>query len=162
MSTKITLEYFGFQGQGATVKEAKQDAGRKIEALHHGTWEPVVVTWRGETILIYRTLDGWISRFLQHKGEPLKVSSGCQCHGNDDVKEVIRSVQRHVVQLGWTFEDPIDHFPDFCTNEADRREAIDYRKWQLAYRKFKDEGHDDNEAHRLASESRYSKQGLSA
>jgi hypothetical protein len=71
-------------------------------------------------------------------------------------------VQRHVVQLGWTFEDPIDHFPDFCTNEADRREAIDYRKWQLAYRKFKDEGHDDNEAHRLASESRYSRQGLSA
>jgi hypothetical protein len=162
MSTKITLEYFGFQGQGATVKEAKQDAGRKIDALHQGTWEPVIVTWRGETVLIHRTLEGWLSRFLQHKDEPLKVSTGCQFHGTDDLKAVIRSVQSHVVQLGWTFEDPIDLFPDFFTNEADRREAISYRQWQIAYRKFKAEGHSDNDAHRLASESRFSRQGLSA
>jgi hypothetical protein len=157
MSTKITLEYFGFQGLGATIKEAKQDAGRKIEALHAGSWDPVLVSWRGETILIYRTLEGYYSRFLQHGGDPLKVSAGCQLHGNDDLKSAIRSVQNHVVQLGWTFEDPIDLFPDFYTNESDRREAISYREWQIAYRKFKGEGHTDNDAHRLATESRFSR-----
>jgi hypothetical protein len=33
MATRISLTYFGMSGEGATVREAKADAGRKLEAL---------------------------------------------------------------------------------------------------------------------------------
>jgi hypothetical protein len=34
MAKKLIIEYFGFRGEGSTVKEAKLEAGRKITALH--------------------------------------------------------------------------------------------------------------------------------
>jgi hypothetical protein len=153
MSTKITLEYFGFEGSGATVKEAKQDAGRKIEALHSGSWTPVLVTWRGHTALLTRDTHGWTKRFLQHDGDPLKIGQGSEHFGSgSNFTDALHSTQRHIVQLGWQFGDPIDIFPDWFTDEAGRKEAISYRQWQLRYKQNKADGLSDNEAHQKATE----------
>src|SRR5229473_3349469 len=160
MSTKITLEYFGFQGQGATVKEAKQDAGRKIEALHAGTFQPQLREWRGEAVLVYRTLTGWEYTFIQHQGGALRTHGTAM--GDGEFFNTLRSAERHLVGVAWNVGDPLTDFPEWFHNEEDRKDLISSREWQIAYRKFKDEGHEDNEAHRLATESRYSRQGLSA
>jgi hypothetical protein len=149
MSKKITIEYFGFEGTGSTVKEAKQDAGRKIEALHIGSWTPVLVTWRGHTALLTRDTHGWTKRFLQHDGDPLKIGQGSQGFGNDWAG-ALHSTQRHIVQLGWNVGDPIDIFPDWFTDPRDRKEAIEYRQWQLNYRELRDRGLSDVDAHRYA------------
>lgn len=150
MSRQVILEFFGFTGTGKTTAEAKQNAGLKILALKQGSWEPVIVSWRGESVLIYRTLEGYVSRFLQHDGAPLRVSTGSTYYG-EDLKETIRSVQNHIVQLGWTFDDPIDTFPEWYTDRNDRGAAISYRQWQINYRELIRRGFSDNEAHGLAA-----------
>lgn len=153
MSQQVTIQYFGFEGTGRTMKDAKLNAGNKILMLHEGSFEPVLVTWRGETALIYRTLTGYESKILQHDGAPLHMPLGCEMHSEGTRKAVIKSVQQHIVQLGWRFEDPIDLFPDWFTDANDRKEAIRYRQWQLDFRKFRAEGMSENEAHLAASEA---------
>lgn len=58
---QITLEYYGVTGQGATVKEAKADAGRRIQELTNNSisWNPVLITWQDWHIIIMRGLYGW-------------------------------------------------------------------------------------------------------
>jgi hypothetical protein len=46
MAMKVIIEYFGFRGEGSTVKEAKLEAGRKITALHIGHWLPELIECR--------------------------------------------------------------------------------------------------------------------
>ena len=125
----VTVDYFGFTGTGPTVKEAKQDAGRKIQALQSGYWSPKIVEWRGYAILITRNLHGWERHFIQHPGEALHVGSSC-C-GYESEQEAVASARRHVADCGWTPADPIDLFPEFLTDEHDRREIITGRKWQI-------------------------------
>lgn len=149
MSQIVKIEYFGFEGTGRTMKDAKADAGKKISALHNGSWTPVIISWRGETVLLTRDLTGWVKRFLQHDNAEITVGTGSQSFDSRD--EAIRASQRHIVQLGWRIEDPIDIFPEWFTDKHDRKEAIEYRQWQLNYRELKDRGLNDNQAHRYAS-----------
>jgi hypothetical protein len=152
MAKQITIEYFGFTGTGATVKEAKENAGRQILALQNGSWTPVLVTWRGHTALLTRDLNGWTKRFLQHDEAPLAVSQGTESFFS--LNDALTSTRNHIVQLGWQLSDPIDLFPEWYTDEAAKREAIQYRQWQLNYRELISRGLADHEAHQLAGQPR--------
>lgn len=69
MSTKISLEYFGMPGVGATVKEAKLDAGRKIEEALSRDYTPLYIEWRGTICLFFCDPKyGYGYRFI-HRGE---------------------------------------------------------------------------------------------
>ena len=151
--SKITLDYFGSSGTGATVKEAKLDAGRKIEALHSGTWTPVIREWRGYAVLIHRNLNGWEYCFIQHPGEPLHIPPGCSC-GFHDRADAVKSAERHIADVGWTCADPLEAFPVWFGTDANRehtnlrREIIDGRKWQLQMRHLVNAGIPDETARR--------------
>jgi hypothetical protein len=148
MSTQITLEYFGFQGQGATVKAAKQDAGQKIAALHEGIWQPTLREWRGEAVLVYRTLNGWVYSFLQHASGPLQFSGTCM--GNGEFWETLRSAERHLADTGWKTNEPITDFPEWFHNEQDRKEIMDGRKWQLRIQELVAKGYSMDRARNIA------------
>ncbi len=134
--TTVHVEYFGFAGEGPTVKAAKEDAGKKITALHRDNWTPVIREWRGHAALVFRTLRGWEYRFIARPGElpPLQIPHGSSC-GYSDRAEAIAAAERHVAANGWEPTDPLDAFPvwfgtaDNREHAAVRREMIDQRKW---------------------------------
>ena len=146
---QITLEYFGFTGTGATLKDAKIDAGRKIDALHVGTWEPAILEWRGVAALVYRDLNGWSYRFIQTPDEstPHMPIGSSSC--GDDRRDALQWAQRHVADYAWTATDPVEDWPEWL-RETDRAEIRERRYWQIAYKALKAEGKTDNEAHQEA------------
>jgi hypothetical protein len=101
MSTKINLTYFGMEGSGATVTEAKKDAGRKIEAALDGSYTPEIVAWRGYAALVYREPTGWYTRLIicpDEKG----IRDGKVWGSNAGMyKEAMIQAQSHVADLGW-------------------------------------------------------------
>ena len=147
----VTIDYFGFSGSGPTVKEAKQDAGRKIQALHADTWTPVIREWRGFAILVYRNLNGWEYTFISHPGEPLRIPAGCSC-GFHDRADAVKSAERHIADVGWSHTDPLGAFPVWFGTDQNRehahmrREIIDGRKWQLQMRHLMQNGITDQSA----------------
>src|SRR6478609_1422907 len=60
MATKINMEYCGMPGAGATVREAKQDAARKIESALSGTYTPRLIRHGDYSAFIWREpMGGW-------------------------------------------------------------------------------------------------------
>ena len=150
----VTVDYFGFSGTGQTVKEAKQDAGRTIQALHKDSWEPAIREWRGNAVLVYRNLYGWQYRFIQHDAGPLSIPNGSS-GGYADRQDAVRSAERHIADIGWRSDDPLDFFPVWFGTEANRehanlrRELIDARKWQLQMQRLMNAGIADNDARQM-------------
>lgn len=58
MST-VHVVHHGMPGQGKNVTEAKKDAGRKLEQAVSGSYEPAVISFRGQAVLVYRHQFGW-------------------------------------------------------------------------------------------------------
>jgi hypothetical protein len=96
MANKISIEYFGMPGTGRTVTEAKQDAGRNIEAALSGDYTPAVLTFRGTVALIARDpKTGWGYRFVHsEKGEMLqRMYLNC---GYTDYEDCLLHAVRHI------------------------------------------------------------------
>ncbi len=134
--TTIHVEYYGFQGEGPTVKAAKEDAGKKIAALHRDNWTPVIREWRGHAALVFRTLRGWEYRFIARPDQlpPLHIPMG-SCPGGTDRAETIFTAERHIAANGWEPTDELDVFPVWFGTDTNRehaamrREMIEQRKW---------------------------------
>jgi hypothetical protein len=79
--TKINLEYFGMPGSGATVKEAKADAGRRIEAAFDGSYAPFMLSHRGKMLVASRDpKSGWGYRiFDADELKPYTSADHCSC-----------------------------------------------------------------------------------
>src|SRR6185369_7999452 len=92
--TKITLEYFGMPGQGATVKEAKAAAGAAIERALKGDYAPVFVQWRGTRSILSRDPWGWGYRFI-HTDAPVQTVSHCTS-GYQDRDECLQAMLNHI------------------------------------------------------------------
>lgn len=68
MSTQIKVTYFGVEGSGRTIKEAKQDAGRVIERLV-ANHRPEVYQHRSNTLIVYHTATGGEYMMVDAAGE---------------------------------------------------------------------------------------------
>ena len=142
MSTNITLTYFGMEGHGKTVKEAKLDAGRKIEALFDGSWTPFLLQAEAETILCWReVLGGWHYGFVREG----------QIHGSTwhaTKEECERSARSHLGQIAtdWRTCMKVDDVHGVVKDERDRREILSNCEWQRAYHRATAAGLDDNNA----------------
>lgn len=137
----VMIEYFGFSGAGRTVTEAKQDAGRKIEALHTGTWEPEIRTWKDHTVLIRRDLTGWLYQFIQLPGEPIRIPQGCAMAC--DRKDAIESAERHLVQRAWNVGEAINDFPDWFADVNKRKDVISQRLLYIQHAELRAAGYDE-------------------
>lgn len=138
----VRIEYYGVEGSGKNVTEAKRDAGSKIENALSGSYTPIILQAGDETIIVFRSPDGWQYGFLRN-GELGSIQ------GQDkDKKEVERSARRHIgsnVTEWKTCFGPDDVHP-IVKEERDRREIADNCKWQREMRRATEAGLDDRNA----------------
>lgn len=153
----VVVKYLGFEGTGATRKEAKQDAERQIAALSEGFWGPTIYSWLGESVMVYRTILAYQYGFIQHDGGQPNMG-GFTVLPNETHEGAVRSAKRHLVDIAWRIGMPLDLFPAWFDNDEDRKEIIWRREWQLRYQALHDAGYTDVEAHRLS----FDKAGTSA
>jgi hypothetical protein len=145
----VRLEYYGVEGVGRTVTEAKRDAGRKIEASLAGYYNPELLEWRGWAILLYRTPAAW------HYSIVVEPTAGVRAgvvYGNfrhdRDHKEAKADALAHLAQLGWTHDDG-ENSPDFLS-PPQAREMRSWAQFQLRYKTARDRGLTDQDCHSYA------------
>lgn len=147
MATQINLTYCGMGGAGKTVKEAKQDAARKIEAVLDGHYFPRIITYRGNSILVYRTPQAWHTTIIVDDGEPRQgvLTSSCMY---ETESEAASAAQLQVAQLGWKRQDGYT-MPDFLTDKQKREMHTMITFW-MRYQDAKAAGMNDHDAHDYA------------
>ena len=171
MTIKIRLTYHSMDGEGATVREAKADAGRKIErALAEMSKAPVIVSVDGRVALVaYDPGCGWGHLLIAYPGDDAYPRPGPQYVSGAFATqhEAILHAARHVLDLCWEpdaedddarydaitskpFGAPMNH-----TEQSEmRRKILEGWAWQRNYRKARDAGHSDEEARNIAFEQR--------
>lgn len=149
MANTVRITYFGMEGEGRTLTDAKRDAGAKIERALSGPegWNPQIVSWRGFAVLVYRTPEGWHSALIIDAGET-RVSI---CYGSNegDKAAALRGARLHVAQCGWTHADG-ETLWEGLTDREEKREHLSWVRFQIRYRAARARGLSDNDAHSYA------------
>ena len=152
MST-VRITYFGMEGTGRNVTEAKRDAGSKLEAAMRGSYNPVLMSHRGWSILVWRTPSGWESTITHEPGEFGHVRKEGTLYGGSygdkTREEVIDYAKEHLAQVSWLPEDGLVP-PAFLVK---RQSVSDFKTWaefQMRYKAARERGMDDNDAHSYA------------
>jgi hypothetical protein len=85
-------------GEGATMKDAKADASRKIERAMNADYRPIVITWRNTTKIAVMTPHGYTTRFLD---------SDCDCTSSTfDREQITQEMMYHIAQNNlWEMSD---------------------------------------------------------
>lgn len=150
--TTVRIDYFGIEGSGKNVTEAKKDAGRKIEKALEGSYTPRLLTHRGHAILVYREPHGWCSATIadpDSSGATVvregPVSSG-SCHPEADV---LKWALEHLAQLGWQAADGVQP-PEFLKDRVSRSSFKTWAEFQLRYQEAIRRGMGSNDAHSYA------------
>lgn len=130
---RVTIEYFGMPGSGATVTEAKRDAGRKIEEALDGDYSPIVAQWRDHAVLAFRhPRYGWGYRFLGDSS--VQAVSQC-CSGFTDKEECLRAMLIHIADNAMLVSDaPESINPLFASYFGLKQREIDGIKAEYARR----------------------------
>ena len=138
----VTVKYYGVDGTGRTVKEAKVDAGRKIEAAFDRNYNPEIVKIGDEIGLLWATPFSYCYRIITDtKG----ILFGSFREGErEGVKQEMRN---HLLQLSWKPEYGLNH-PDASKDEL--RDLQSWFEFQLRYKAAKSKGMSDNDAHDYA------------
>jgi hypothetical protein len=168
MSKTIRITYYGVDGEGPTVTAAKQDAGRRLEHLVKQTEEPpVIIMVEGEAAILGFTKYGWGHRCFMTARPAHAVLVGTQwlSGGFATKHEAELYALKHVLDNAWNFP-PDDEawFNDatngvakcgvsLTTSEARRirGEFLAQCKWQRGYRRYRDEGYNDEDARYMCS-----------
>ncbi len=85
-------------GKGSTQEEADEACLEKIRQRFRGTYMPLWLQFRGETILAWRDGDQWIYGHIREQTEPVSISM-CGDWKSRDAAE--RAVRLHLAQGGW-------------------------------------------------------------
>lgn len=154
MSTTINLEYCGIDGSGPTVREAKQDAARKLTALVNDLrrTSPLIILIEGHAALVWRDANGWTYRLITDENGALRDGPQYGSSSSADDREATeRSVRRHLAMNAWTHDKDdawLAAIPGLT--EADRRQIGDWCAWQRRYKVARDAGKTDAEARDIA------------
>ena len=151
MSKTVTIQYCGMQADGATVKEAKQNAARKLEAAISGDYTPKIITtpggkytailWREPEWYCYSVLDNDKRREAGRESLMYGSSSGYKTMADCET-----SARNHLAQNlinTATGEDG----QAVLLSADDRADHRRYVEWQYLYKAWKAQGLGDNEAH---------------
>lgn len=141
----ITIEYLGVDGRGKSVKSAKEDAVRQIQAiLKDIETGPKIIALGTLTAVIARTKHGWQYQFID--------SIGCPHSGYQTAELAEKRARLHAAQslFGQT---EVSHI-DLIKDEHDKIFYLDWVGWQHRYQEIRFKGYSDTEAHRLASDLR--------
>ena len=132
------ITYFGVEASGATVKEAKQAAGRIIESAMGKTYFPRIRVYRGHVLVVCDTpLHGaWYS--IVDASEDGQKNSGC--NSSDNLEDCYARGLAHLADTTWQESDGLS-VPDFVPPNL-RRQVRDSFAWALACRQARNEGVD--------------------
>jgi len=133
------------QGEGQTVKLAKQDAARKIEAVLDGYYTPYMLR-QGDVIgLVWREPSGYCYKIIwaDTKPGPVFGNSGAR----DGEQETRRACARHMAQASGSIVGLESSLTD-----QDKREHAEYCAWQARYKSAVKAGYTDDQARDLASQ----------
>jgi hypothetical protein len=148
----ITIKYYGIEGTGKNVTEAKRDAGSRIEKMLGGDYTPFLIRHGGYVALLTREpAYGWGYRLINDDEQGF---IHCGSHVNNcgdprkDFEEIRLHAYRHLAQLA-------GHYTGLVLPDATKRELDRYYDWQDAYREVRDAGGTDEQARESASRSQW-------
>lgn len=161
--TTVNITYFGMDGTGRTLTEAKKDAGRKIEEAMSGSYQPRVLASRGIAMLLWRDPQGWRSSTLTDGGDD-KGNDGFRdelsySSGRQDYWEEYAGAIAHLAQQTW---DGSEEYPPCLDNVRalsrkheclGRRVLAEFASWrgfQLAYKVARAQGIAETDCHQWA------------
>jgi hypothetical protein len=133
MKQQVTINYYGMQGTGDTLKEAKLDAGSKIEAAMKDDYRPVYIGVPGANIIVYRSQYGWCHL----------INNRTESYGWNTKQEALEAACFHVEQMNWTI-DSDDTFPLLTIYPRSLRDLKSWAHWQRGYAQLKAQGYDDS------------------
>lgn len=146
---QIKIEYYGMEGQGATVKEAKADAGRKLASLAKDVDNQAVIRVQGHTLILVRNSWSWSYHVISPDDPDGSMYS--QSSGYSTREEAEKNARRHLAQnLIFVAS---DHGASVIRDAHDYREHIEYVAWQLAARHAKTITDDSKAIHRWACDN---------
>jgi len=156
MVQSVRITYYGMEGEGRNLTEAKKDAGVKIERALSGSYDPSLLRRGKYLIFIWRMPDGWGYKFVDLQFPPPKEEEsdrGITCYaigGEDqDYKAVLNRALYHVAQKSWdeTNDAQVLSWVKDSNDWEDIKGWIAFKRRYSAYRK---EGLSDVEAHKRA------------
>lgn len=124
-------------GYGPTVREARADLEAKVDKALSQSYEPILLSYGGYTLLGYGNPSSWTYKVLRRsdldKAGPVDVGG---CSVERDRVSCLRSMAYHVVQLGMNIETTRadGDLPDFLTDPGHRRDLLQWARWQRAAR----------------------------
>jgi hypothetical protein len=146
VSTQINLTYCGMPASGRTVKEAKQEAARKIESALSGSYSPRFLRHADMLAFVWREpMSGFVYRIVYAD------SNAGALYGNggagDDEITATRAAARHMAQNAGHYLGIESYLTD-----ADRRELDRYFDWQARYSDAKARGLSDDDCRSFADQ----------
>lgn len=163
--SKVSIEYYGMDGMGRTLTEAKKDAGMKIEQAMKGSYEPKVIASRGYVILVWRDPYGWRSSYITDGGDDKGGNDGFReqlSYSSGHVfKEAYQSALMSLAQATWDGQEQLPPCLGDASSLLKRRdvdgksmlsEFAHWRGFQLAYRAARANGIEDHACHQWACE----------
>lgn len=142
----ITVNYFGFDGSGKTVKEAKADAARKAQAfISDAEIGAKILKLDSAYAVISRACGGWQYQIIWPDGISGTVAV---CMG-ESLKDAERRVRMHVAQVLCSIPDnPLN---SLIVDKTDQAEYKRWFNWQCRYREAVSSGYSDDQARQIAS-----------
>lgn len=143
----ITVEYFGATGTGSTVKEAKADAGRKIERMANATTR--VFRFGQYSLVVWPTVHGADYTIISPDDADGRRSF-CSCHADMD-----DATQYGMIHMLTNAREPGSMaIPEWALSYIDakrvREEWSRNDRFQDAYRRAKENGWNDQQCHEMA------------
>ena len=142
---KVHITYYGMDGEGRTITEAKKDAGAKIEKALHGYYTPRILRHAGYMALVAREpFSGWGYRLI-HADSTATEESIYLSSSREDREDCVKTCFRHMAQLAGHYRG-IEKY----LTASDQAELDRYYEFQRRYAELRAEGHTDADAHRIA------------
>jgi hypothetical protein len=147
----VRIDYFGMEGEGPTVTEAKKDAGRRIEAALRDTYTPEIVQLGQWAALVSRDArTGWGYALITNDDGSLRTGAvyGSVAFGRTKA-EALKDAKRHIAQL--CILDMDDETVLAFVDKDDHNQIRGYIEWQRKCRQALDAGMDVEAAREYAS-----------
>ena len=154
--TTVNVTYYGMDGAGRNVTEAKRAAGAKIESAMTGSYQPKIFSSRGYAVMVWRDPCGWRNSVIASPNG--FYAEPCYSSGREDYWDECARAILDLAQLTW---DGAELIPpclaeseklakrEFAKNQNTGRrllgEFASWRGFQLAYRHAKANGIGEND-----------------
>jgi len=144
---KGTYNFHGFLGKGENKRAAQADALEQAGNFLEQNFTPILLSWRGNSLIIWTTPQGYCSSLLLDGTSPVACAT---MYGADrSLTEVVDGCKYHLVQVGWV---PGESAECEFLPESYKAEFASWVRFQNAYRQRRADGATDQEARDYAWE----------